>query len=624
MNRIFRATQITLLLLLLGGESARAASDRGGGRMCGGLFGANIIKTGGMEEWKNGAPVGWTVEGECFSDDGVFAAGKRSARLEVPKKGTAKLTSDPIPASPGSYFVRYLFKQNVPPAQEGKYARESYVTIDCLDAEGKKLRSAYVFGSEFPVPDWLYRHRILTAPAGTEALRISLFFVNHVGEDKPCALWLDEVAVCSYHPPGARRVNIGTRFVQQLGRSILSAEDGGPGCRVFEGGIRYAEANSVYTVPDPKSASGIARHWPAYKKGECFWYSESFRGVVPGVYRLTLRVRAGPEDKKSPDRPVIQAVAHYPHINAIGWHQFFGSDLKHDDQYQSLNLDFVKPDWGAMNLRIDTLQEAPEFWLDYVLLQPLCRFTDADSQAVFPALFSVRQPPPDFPNRQKPRVLLLQGLCAEYFRLDEALKLAGLADVERILYKITYGDGPLLDGMPQTWENMYRHDIVILADVGTHALSAGQRFMLREWARNGGGLIVLGGKAAYGGSGLRGTFLDDVLPVEVSESRFDIVPNAAPLSVKAHAVTNTLNWNRDIACPYVHELRIRQGAEQIVSAGKRPFLAVWSFGNGRVACICAPPYGIAPRGEVSFWEWKDWPALMRNVITWVSKPAGDR
>ena len=461
MNRITRRIRIAFLVLVvtaLGAAPAQGGNDDARGRIVAGLFGANVLKTGGMEKWKDGEPSGWSAEGACFADDGISARGRRSARLESLKEGASKLVSNPIPAAAGSYFVRHVFKQHVPRAKEGTYARESFMTVECLGADGKVLRSAYAFGSELPIPSWQYRHRIVVAPTGTKSLRIGLFFVNHVGEDRPCALWLDDVEVCPYYAPAAPKVSISKRFAPELGRSILAAEDGGPHCRVFEGGIRYGESASAYTVPDPKSASGLARHWPAYKKGECFWYSQSFRGVPPGVHRLTLRVRAGAKDEKDPKRPVIQAQAMYPHINSIGWHQFFASDLKHDGEYHDLTLDFVKPDWGGMNLRIDTLQEAPEFWLDYVLLQPLRRFDDADSMAVFPSLFTVQSPPAGFPNRDKARVLLVEGLCADYFKLNDALELAGFADVKRIHYKITYRDGPLLDGMPQTWENMYEYD----------------------------------------------------------------------------------------------------------------------------------------------------------------------
>ena len=607
-----------LALFALAAGIVRGADVPERQRICSGLFGTNILKTGTMDKWDKGAPVGWSVKGRCFADDQTITGKGHCARLEVPKKGRAVLTSDLIPVSPGAYFVRYVFRQDVPKAREGAYARESFMTVECLAADGKALRSAYAFGSELPIRNWLYRQRLVVAPAGTKALRINLFFVNHVGEDKPCALWVDDVAVSPYYSPQVRQATVSTQFMQELGRSMLTVEHGGPGYRVFEGGIQYGETSSVYAVPDPMSASGIARHWPAYKKGTFFWHSAPCRGIPPGVYRLTLRVRAGAEDTKDRERPVIQVGASYPHINSIGLHQFFASDLKRDGKYHDLSFDFVKPDWGGMSLRIDTLREAPEFWLDYVLVRPIYHLTDADSQALYPAPFTERLPPPDFPHRHKPRVLLIEGLSAGYFRLDDALRLAEVTDMERISYKITYREGPVLDGMPETWEDFYRRDIFILANIGMGALSAEQRYRLREWLRNGGGLIILGGKAAYGGSGLKGSFLDDVLPVEVSENRFDIAKNAARLSAREHAITNGLDWNQNIVSPYIHELTVRPGAQEVISSGKRPFLVLGSFGKGRVACVCAPPYGTARRGEVAFWAWEEWPALVRNLLDWTS------
>ena len=609
------------LLLLIG---LAASSGRAGQGVCGGLFGENVCRIGAMEVWNGGAPTGWTAEGECFSDDRVFAAGARSVRLEMPQKGVARLTSSPIRIRRGSYLVRFLFKLDVPSAREGSYARSAEMSLACLDRHGKVLRSASVFLSELPVPHWTYRRRIVVAPAGTTALRVIVSLSNKVGEGKACAFWLDELEVCPYYPPKAPAVKVKRRFAPELGRYMLTVEPGGPGCRVWEGGLRYGETSSAYLVEDPKAASGVSRHWPPYAKGMLFWYNQSFGGTAPGVYRMTLRVRAGAGDNGDPTRPIIIARALYPHINAIGRHTFVASDLNHDGAYHDLDMDFVKPDWGGMVFRIDTVDHPPEFWMDYVLLRPLYRFADSDMQGLFPAMFSARPAPAEFPNRENPRVLLLLGLCAERFRLDEALKATGVVPVKRVYYSISYRHGPQLTGMPRTWQEFCTYDLILFANANAQALGPDQRFMLREWVRQGGGLVILGGHAAYGGSLLKGSFIEEALPVVPGNSRFDVVKNSVPLPSSSHPITKQLNWNGKIVSPYIHQLDVRPGADTVIAAGKRPFLAVGSFGRGRVACIGGAPYGVAPGDSITFWEWESWPELMRNVLRWVSKSRQDR
>lgn len=217
---------------------------------------------------------------------------------------------------------------------------------------------------------------------------------------------------------------------------------------------------------------------------------------------------------------------------------------------------------------------------------------------------------------------MVEGLFADKYRLVEAAQNIPGCEAERIFYNISYMGGSI-EKFPTSWKNLSQYRVVILANAGIKALGVEQRFQLREFVRLGGGLLILGGKASYGSGGFRGSFLEEVLPIEITDTMFDIKRSQDLLVKTDSQLLGSIPWSKELACPYIHRTAARKNAVVVVSAGKEPFITAGTFGKGRVVCITGTPYGAAPAGKIVFSEWKDWPLLMKNIFLWLS-PSAER
>ena len=110
--------------------------------------------------------------------------------------------------------------------------------------------------------------------------------------------------------------------------------------------------------------------------------------------------------------------------------------------------------------------------------------------------------------------------------------------------------------------------------------------MLAEYVRRGGGLIVFGGHKALDRAGLKGSLLEEVLPVTGGAGIPPLValPGGAPLARgAAHPVTQFADFDAPPVCFYVHDLQARPEAQTIITVGGKPGLVVGKCGKGRVA-----------------------------------------
>lgn len=147
--------------------------------------------------------------------------------------------------------------------------------------------------------------------------------------------------------------------------------------------------------------------------------------------------------------------------------------------------------------------------------------------------------------------------------------------------------------------------------------------ILRDYLTHGGSLFVLGGKSAYGAGGLRDSGLEDLLPIEVSDSVFDIVrKRAAPIrALRPHPATADVNWAALPPEPlYLHRVTVRPNGETLLTAGSDPVLVVAELqGGGRIACLLAAPYGGQAGKVPALFAASDWPEFMRRLLAWLAR-----
>ena len=94
---------------------------------------------------------------------------------------------------------------------------------------------------------------------------------------------------------------------------------------------------------------------------------------------------------------------------------------------------------------------------------------------------------------------------------------------ENKFYRIDV-DGPdeLVDGFPDTREELFAYDGLILGSVEASFFTTDQLRMIADFvSERGGGLLALGGRNAFAEGGYAGTAVDEVLPIVLEEPAFD-------------------------------------------------------------------------------------------------------
>jgi uncharacterized membrane protein len=219
----------------------------------------------------------------------------------------------------------------------------------------------------------------------------------------------------------------------------------------------------------------------------------------------------------------------------------------------------------------------------------------------------------------RPQVFVMRGLHSETFGIEPALAAWG-ADVRHGEYSINT-EGPRITDFPFDYSALMQQDAIVVANASIESLGNLGLQIFRDYLTHGGNLLLLGGKASYGGGGIAGSGLEDLLPVRVSEAKFDIgriEPAAIRAAKQPHPAIAGLDWAALPAAYYLHVVEPKPGASVLLTAGGRPFLVVGDLpGGGRVACLLAAPYGGTAEQPPGALAAPGWPEFMRNLLAWL-------
>jgi len=200
---------------------------------------------------------------------------------------------------------------------------------------------------------------------------------------------------------------------------------------------------------------------------------------------------------------------------------------------------------------------------------------------------------------QKIRVFYYEGTPRwTYTFLTRELKRDPQLALEAVLrtaadraYQSTPG-GPRGTLFPSGRDALRRYDCVILGDVSVSDVSREQASALAAWvSEDGGGLVLLGGKAAFSPDGLTALGLEALLPVGLAEVRE--VAGLFPVQATPEGVTHPALARMTKYLP-VESLYtvgpLKAGAQLLAVAetdrGRFPLAAAQRFGAGRVF-LCA-------------------------------------
>jgi len=204
--------------------------------------------------------------------------------------------------------------------------------------------------------------------------------------------------------------------------------------------------------------------------------------------------------------------------------------------------------------------------------------------------------------------------------------------------EVEYLPGHLVPGQfPGSAEQLARHDVIILSDIGANSLllspdtferSAVAPNRLREleaYVRGGGGLLMIGGYLSFAGiegkARYHGTPVEDALPVVIGETddRVEAPEGVVPsVTAPGHPALAGLpaSWPRLLG---YNRVTAKPGAAVVVRCGDDPLIACGAFGSGRSAVFtsdCAPHWG-----PPEFLDWPGYAPLWVNLVTWLAGQA---
>lgn len=225
------------------------------------------------------------------------------------------------------------------------------------------------------------------------------------------------------------------------------------------------------------------------------------------------------------------------------------------------------------------------------------------------------------PNTRKGRVTrhrpdqvrywYLQGLHYEAYQIEQMFP-PGIVTVSE-----AWSDGMLPPLPPIRYEELIKYEAAIIANVDLTTLGPVGKRILRDYVRNGGGLLVLGGKGAYASGGWRGSIMEEMLPVRLDRDPWDIEELKAGELKRgaAHWITEGLSLSGKPRAEYVHKVAgVKSGAKVLLNAGDKPFLVLWEKDGGRVACILGTPYGSA---KDNYFGAECWGELVKRALLWL-------
>ncbi|MEI7435209.1 MAG: HEAT repeat domain-containing protein [bacterium] len=259
-----------------------------------------------------------------------------------------------------------------------------------------------------------------------------------------------------------------------------------------------------------------------------------------------------------------------------------------------------------MNSNIRTLPVSFASWIAICLiaLPGLCQ---AGRPAKAPPVLI--QGPIQWEKSRVPQALVVNGLWSKWFRVTEALDKAGFRRRGEL-------------------KNLSACTVIVLVNASAVALKNGDMENIREFVNQGGGLVVLGGLAAYGNGAYDGTPLEEILPVSLHNSYIEHFAS----SVKGARLTpsGTADWPMKFdfkegpTAYYFHALIPTNGARVQVNVGGQPAIVSGTFGKGRVVACALTINGEPEPGVMPFWDWQDWPAMLGQSIEWAAgaRPAG--
>jgi len=388
-----------------------------------------------------------------------------------------------------------------------------------------------------------------------------------------------------------------------------------------------SERDKSRKLEDPAARSGWAfRADPADKPGAgLMWFGYTYTqgaGRIRGLFRLKVADNTSPNPVAT-IRGSINGTEIKDSSSAYRTIALKGTDFAAPNRYQEFGLDITKGEKGFGDWAVQTTGVAA-VWYDGLAVEQKSRFTTDE-------LLSLIDPP------VKPAGLALAtdafrvhetyGLFMPAWRVSEAVGMVAgeFPGTERTQSHLrVHPQNTGLTGFPAKWKDLYRHAVVVLNNVPAKSVTIVGTLMLKQYVEDGGCLVMMGDTHGLVPGRWAESVLGPLLPV-VPRQDADLVrfPKPGLLQPGGDAFKG-LDWSERPYTIYYHGADVQPGATVLLASGETPLIVERRAGRGRVIVLLTSVCGEKdPKGDgTPFWEWRDWPALMAQVVARASPRQG--
>jgi len=219
---------------------------------------------------------------------------------------------------------------------------------------------------------------------------------------------------------------------------------------------------------------------------------------------------------------------------------------------------------------------------------------------------------------ERKNVIVVDGFDYAKYKVREAFE--GYDAGRMIRFPVVFG----LGGRPKimtrldkiiTGAQLSKAKLLIMTNASALCLEPYTRQELLAQVKDGGlKVLMLGGLFSLGKGQYEGTEFMELCPVGLkgkwSVKAFDTPQVLKPAKGMGFA---SLDWSKNPAALFYEDVNVPEDAEVWLKAGDVPILVVRKIGKGYVAALLTQPIGKAPGGTLAYWNWKDWPKLLREV-----------
>jgi len=327
--------------------------------------------------------------------------------------------------------------------------------------------------------------------------------------------------------------------------------------------------------------------------------------LTPGKYRVTYRVKwtSGGDDwgvlfyitDTAIDRDVVRVQYASP-SRLTGASNPAIKRLQPADSFHDYSFEFVKTEPGYINANAicNTKQAGDQkIMLDHVRTELLERISDRDLAKTASGGAVASSAVPRRPEGRRPgKTLLIKGLMADRYGIPPK-------SVASVAYQL-----------PDDLTKLCEFDSVVLANVDLTYSTLSQRAAVKEFVNAGGRLVVLGGIATLGNGAMAGTFLEDMLPVQLVTVRE--VRQCSPPAILADAAGKPLTGQPAVF--WRHMVQPKAGATPLAKAGDTPIAVADAFGKGRVVVFTGTVLGPGGSDATPFWATPSWQTLLGRLL----------